>query len=129
MKDQTVEDWLRGYLHSYLPDNDATEALVEQCVERIGWGRNAPLTEEQRESLKANFLGSEPASLVQIVRQVLNKHGVDCTEQQVRWAAREWLQKEAAPLLRKAVEVDTELPPIYTKEIRARATAGLKRLL
>lgn len=127
--DATLEDWVRGYLLTYLPDTDATGRLVERLVGRIpDMAAGQPLTETQRETLEDDF-GGNSASLLQIIREVMGGEGVDYTEQQATQIARMWLRREAPTELKKVVEIDTELPPVYAEEIRRAARKGLKGIL
>jgi hypothetical protein len=127
--DATLEDWVRGYLLTYLPDTEATGRLVEKLVARVpDWAAGQPLTETQRETLEDDF-GGNSASLLQIIREVMDGEGVDYTEQQATQIARMWLRREAPTELKKVVEIDTELPPVYAEEIRRAARKGVRSQL
>lgn len=115
---QTVDDWIRGYLYTYLPDNEAAEAFIENHIRENGGGGTRPLTEARRERLKEAHLGPEPASLVEISRQEMERSGLPYSEEGVRAACREWLENDAPPLFRQAVDIDTKLPPTYVDTIR-----------
>lgn len=127
MADPTVEDWIRGYLLTYLPDSEATETLVANLVTRMPeWVADRELTGEQRESLEEHF-GGESATLLEIIEGVLE--GVDAPPGAARIAAKRWLDDEAPDALSEVVGIDDELPPVYTREIRREARAGLRDAL
>ena len=126
---QTVRDWLRGYLLTYLPDTEGTEALVDQLTEKMGLLGNRPLTDVQRDSLENTF-GGEARSLVDIIETVmdeeLEQYPPDAPEQ----VARLWLRKEAPDALRQTgIDVHTDLPPIYADHIQKKARGGLRSVL
>jgi hypothetical protein len=129
MADPTVEDWIRGYLHTYLPDTDGTEALVDQLTERMGLLGSRKLTDVQRESLEETFAG-EARPLVEIIETVMDEelghYPPDAPEQ----VAKSWLQTEAPDELQQTrIDVHTDLPPIYADHIQKKARGGLRSIL
>ena len=127
--DATLEDWVRGYLLTYLPDTEATGRLVEQLVARVpGWAAGHELTETQREELEETF-GGEPASLVEIVEEVLDEAPVEAPDGAARHVAEEWIQTKAPAHLAAVVGADDELPPVYAQELRKKVRQGLREAL
>ncbi|MCS4119605.1 hypothetical protein [Salinibacter ruber] len=127
--DATLEDWVRGYLLTYLPDTEATERLVENLVARVpGWAAGHELTGVQREKLEETF-GGEPASLVEIVEEVLAKAPVEAQDGAARHIAEEWMQTKAPAHLAAVVGADDELPPVYAQELRRKVRQGLREAL
>ncbi len=127
--DATLEDWVRGYLLTYLPDTDATGRLVDRLVARVpGWAAGHELTGEQREELEETF-GGESASLVEIVEEVLEGAPVRAEDGAARHVAEEWMRTKAPSHLAAVVGADDELPPVYVQELRKKVRQGLREAL
>lgn len=127
--DATLEDWVRGYLLTYLPDTEATGRLVERLVGRIpDMAAGQPLTDVQREELEETF-GGESASLVEIVEEVLDKAPVEAPGGAARHVAEEWMRTKAPSHLAAVVGADDELPPVYAQELRKKVRQGLREAL
>ncbi len=125
----TLEDWVRGYLLTYLPDTEATGRLVEQLVGRVpGWAAGHELTGVQREALEETFSG-ESASLVEIVEEVMDEVLVETPDGAARHVAEEWMQTMAPADLAAVVGADDELPPVYAQELRKKVRQGLREAL
>ncbi len=125
----TLEEWVRGYLLTYLPDTEATGRLVEQLVARVpGWAAGHELTGVQREALEETFSG-ESASLVEIVEEVLDEAPVEAQDGAARHVAEEWMQTKAPSHLAAVVGADDELPPVYAQELRKKVRQGLREAL
>lgn len=126
---QTVRDWIRGYLHTYLPDTDGTEALVDQLTERMGLLGKLKLTDVQRESLEETFSG-EARSLVEIVETVMDDELDQYPPGTPELVATQWLKNDAPDELQQTgVDVHTDLPPVYADHIQKKARGGLRSIL
>lgn len=114
-EEATVEDWIRGYMHTYLPEGEETEVLVQNALERFpGWVAGRRLTDTQRSVLEESFCGKS-ASLVQIIKAGLD--GMDTPEGYAEAAAERWLKEDAPEEISAAVDPHTELPPVYVETL------------
>jgi len=126
---QTVRDWIRGYLHTYLPDTEGTEALVDQLTSSMGLLGARKLTDAQREALEDDFTG-EARSLVEIIETVMDEEMDEYPPRAPEQVARMWLRDDAPDALRQTgIDVQTDLPPVYADRIEAKARGGLRSIL
>lgn len=127
---QTVRDWIRGYLLTYLPDTEGTEALVEDLLARApGWAADRPLTDAQREILEEDWTG-EARSLMEIIETVLDEEVGRYPSHVPRQICQHWLQNDAPDALRETgIDIHTDLPPIYADRLEEYARANIQSQL
>lgn len=73
---RTVDEWVRGWVQTYVPNEDAAEVWTERALSRVVITPEAPLTPEVRAELEETFgMPSEDSpTALDIVEEEMSEH-------------------------------------------------------
>lgn len=73
---ETAEDWVRGWVHTHVPNEEAAEVWADRLVDRALTDPDAPLTEAIREELQEGFgtVSENDPTFVEVVKGAMGQH-------------------------------------------------------